>query len=88
MMFPEGTRATDKNSASIQAGIGLLAIRTKCPILPTHISGTDKALAKGNKFIRFTKVAINFGKPYWVEDNDTYSEIAEQVMLKISSLQK
>lgn len=88
LLFPEGRRSKDGDALGVQSGIGLLAKRTNIPILPAFIEGTDRALAKGTRFIRPVKVTVYFGKLYYAEKDTSYSKIAEQAMHRIALLGK
>jgi len=48
LFFPEGTRSKTEGMNSFQNGAFKLAIKEKRPILPVYISGTGKAITKGN----------------------------------------
>jgi 1-acyl-sn-glycerol-3-phosphate acyltransferase len=63
-MFPEGTRG-EGGLASIQPGIGYLALHGNVPILPVVCRGTAEALPKGRLLPRWrAPVEIVFGKPF------------------------
>jgi 1-acyl-sn-glycerol-3-phosphate acyltransferase len=60
-MFPEGTRGTGRLE-TIQHGIGYLALRAGCPIVPVVCVGTADALPKGRTLPKFrTRIDIVFG---------------------------
>jgi 1-acyl-sn-glycerol-3-phosphate acyltransferase len=63
VMFPEGTRQFGPTVRELFEGPAYLAIRTQCPIVPVGIGGTERALGKGRKFPRPTKIAIIVGDP-------------------------
>ncbi len=73
-IFPEGRRSPDGQLQKPEAGIGLLASKSEAPIVPIYLSGTDKALAKGKKFITPCKVTAKFGKIIGIERTTTPSE--------------
>lgn len=63
-MFPEGTRGEGKLE-TIQDGVGYLAARTGCPIVPVVCRGTAVALPKGHVLPRWrARVDIVFGEPF------------------------
>lgn len=62
-MFPEGTRSTTGEIQELRAGAARLAARTRTPIIPVAIHGTDRALPRG-KFVRPARIAVTFGKPF------------------------
>ena len=66
-VFPEGTRGTGELT-SIQHGIGYLALRGGCPIVPVVCTGTAAALPKGKALPRLrAPIEIVFGKPFMLE---------------------
>jgi 1-acyl-sn-glycerol-3-phosphate acyltransferase len=60
-LFPEGTRSETGEMQAAQPGIGYLSLMTGVPILPAYVDGTDKALPKGAKHIKFTRVSVYIG---------------------------
>lgn len=63
LMFPEGRRKDGTVVEDLLEGPAWLALRRKVPIVPVGISGTDRAMPKGAKFIRPTKVVVEIGEP-------------------------
>lgn len=63
LLFPEGTRTPDGQLHEGKAGIGLLVIRSGCPVLPVGIWGTYEAYGRHLRFPRPGRVIINFGQP-------------------------
>jgi 1-acyl-sn-glycerol-3-phosphate acyltransferase len=63
-VFPEGTRGEGRLE-TIQHGIGYLALRAGCPIVPVVCLGTAEALPKGARLPRWrTQVQIVFGPAF------------------------
>jgi 1-acyl-sn-glycerol-3-phosphate acyltransferase len=62
-MFPEGTRGTTGQMQEVRTGALRLAIRTKSPLIPAGIAGTDKSLPRGGRFPKPTKLIITYGPP-------------------------
>jgi 1-acyl-sn-glycerol-3-phosphate acyltransferase len=66
-MFPEGTRGTGE-LATIQHGIGYLALNAKCPIVPVVCAGTAVALPKGKAVPRLrAPIDVVFGEPFTLD---------------------
>ena len=86
VIFPEGTRNQNTKNVQAQPGIGLLSSKANCPILPVFISGTDKAMPPGFRFIRPAKVKVKFGRLLCFESSQPYELIASKVMQEIISL--
>lgn len=84
-VFPEGTRGEGRLE-SVQHGIGYLALRAGCPVVPVVCLGTAEALPKGKKLPRFrAPVDVIFGPAFELEvtgdprARSTIADAAEQV---------
>lgn len=51
LVFPEGTRSLDGRLAAFKKGPFFLAEQTGAPIVPIAISGTERMMGKGSKWI-------------------------------------
>jgi len=60
-MFPEGTRSETGQMQAAQPGIGYLSLMAGAPILPAYVRGTEKALPKGAKRLKFARVSVYIG---------------------------
>ncbi len=89
-IFPEGTRAERGKFLKPKAGVGLLALKSKKPVVPVLIEGTDRILPKGAKLLRPPfKVEVFIGKPKVYEGKESlrgYKEVANSIMEAIKSL--
>ncbi|MCM8818422.1 MAG: 1-acyl-sn-glycerol-3-phosphate acyltransferase [Candidatus Omnitrophica bacterium] len=85
VIFPEGTRSINGIIKDGKPGIGFLAVKSKVPVIPVRIIGTDKALPVNKKFIRIAKVKVFIGKPMYFE-NGNYTEISKNIMDVIRKL--
>jgi 1-acyl-sn-glycerol-3-phosphate acyltransferase len=84
-VFPEGTRGEGKLE-TIQHGIGYLALRAGCPVVPVVCTGTADALPKGRLLPRWrAPVDVVFGPSFEIEVDgnprarSTVAAAAEQV---------
>ncbi|HET9494540.1 MAG TPA: lysophospholipid acyltransferase family protein [Chloroflexia bacterium] len=66
-MFPEGTRGTGDGLLEFRTGALRLASRTRAPIVPTAVIGTEEALPR-KKFVRPARLAVHFGPPVEVTE--------------------
>jgi len=89
-VYPEGTRSKTDQFLPAKAGIGLIAIRAKCPIVPTYITGFNRLK---DCLRRRTHATVTFGKPFsaeWVASHPAgkqgYVSIAEAVMARIAEI--
>jgi 1-acyl-sn-glycerol-3-phosphate acyltransferase len=89
-LFPEGSRSTGEGlSRDVQPGIGLMAVRSQVPVVPTFVNGTQRALGRHARFIRPTKIRVYFGKPIYPNHADrknSYEYFASRVMQEINRL--
>jgi 1-acyl-sn-glycerol-3-phosphate acyltransferase len=88
-VFPEGTRGEGRLE-SIQHGIGYLALRAGCPVVPVVCLGTAEALPKGHKLPRWrAPIEIVFGPPFEIDlagdvrARSTVAAAAEDVRRKL-----
>ena len=63
LIFPEGGRSPDGWGQPHRAGAAWLAVRTGRPIVPLHVEGTRKILAKGSRRIQPGTTYVTFGRP-------------------------
>ncbi|MDD2680310.1 MAG: lysophospholipid acyltransferase family protein [Candidatus Omnitrophica bacterium] len=86
-LFPEGSRREKENAfINPEPGAGFLADKLNVPVIPAFVSGTEKALPKGAKFLRPVKVRVRFGQEIHIERGKPYREISEAIMAKIKNL--
>lgn len=83
-MFPEGTRVKEFNPKNAKAGVALLAMKSKAPILPVYIEGSYKM---------FSEIKVVIGEPleYHKENSgklstEEYSNISQDILAKIYTL--
>lgn len=88
LLFPEGTRQVDNAVAEPQPGIGFLVAKTGAPVIPAYISGSQNALPKGCKFVKFVPIKVFFGKEISIEKGMSYEGIASRIMQEIRSISK
>jgi 1-acyl-sn-glycerol-3-phosphate acyltransferase len=88
-VFPEGTRGTG-GLEGVQHGIGYLAVRARCPIVPVVCLGTAEAMPKGRRLPRWrAPVDVVFGSPFEVSvvgdphARATVAAAAEQIRLRL-----
>ena len=88
-VFPQGTRSpgVDPRTTSVHHGVGLIAYRAKCDIVPVYIK------TKGNHTRFFAKTEVYFGKPLAYSElgfekggKEEYKNAAEKVFDRICSI--
>ncbi len=71
LIFPEGTRGDGETIQEMSRGIAMLAKRTKVPVIPVGVIGTNIVMPRGKSKGHKHLVSIVYGKPF------TYEEIAK-----------
>lgn len=93
LMFPEGTRGDGMALREAEEGIGLLAERSGCAVVPVYVHGTDCVLPRGRWIPQLRPVTVYFGQPLRPvagvprrESRWTHKQLSEQVMKGIAEL--
>lgn len=88
-VFPEGTRGSG-DLATIQHGIGYLALNAQCPVVPVVCKGTSEALPKGKTLPRWrAPIEVIFGPAFTIDvpgdvrTRATIAAAAEQVRARL-----
>lgn len=91
-IFPEGARSQSGELQKMSAGVGFLAIKSQCPVVPVFITGTNKALPVKAKCVRFKKVTVYIGKaivPQRINgESESFEEFSRRVEESIKNLKK
>ena len=86
-LFPEGTRQISVLvSTKVEPGVGFLAAKSGAVVIPAFVSGTEKALPKGAKFFRPSRIRVKFGVPVKIDKDKPYEEIAQDILKDIRLL--
>ncbi len=84
-LFPEGgVNRTDQPLAPLRRGVAALSLRSRAPVIPAWIFGTERALPLGSVLPRPRKVAVRFGPP--VEPTAGEQELLERLREALLSL--
>lgn len=86
LIFPEGGRSPDGWGQDFRGGAAYLARRTGAPVVPVHIAGTDRILAKGRKRLRPGPTAVTFGAPLWAGDDEDTRRLATRIEAAVAAL--
>jgi 1-acyl-sn-glycerol-3-phosphate acyltransferase len=88
LIFPEGTRVLDEADRKVQSGVGFIVSKSKVPVIPLYIEGTEKVMPPRSRSLHRHPVTLTFGKPInpaeW--EGHSYEQISADVMEKILSI--
>lgn len=86
LLFPEGRRVKKGQSADAKAGVAMLAIRAKVPVVPMAVIGDYKLLGK---------IKTVYGEPITYEeyyntkpDMETLTKLSDNVLKKVMELKE
>lgn len=82
-IFPQGERRDESEITDIKNGASYFALKTKTPILPVYIKGTDKVMPKGQFLIKPNKVKIFIGNP--INISDIVSTNQDEILITITN---
>lgn len=94
ILFPEGTRSPDGRLQAAKPGVGLIACKTRVPVLPVRIFNSHLAFGRGGRLRPGTPVSVVFGPVLPPEaydppgaGKDRYQRTSERIMAAISRLE-
>lgn len=91
-MFPEGQRSLDGTLLEPEAGVGMIVMRAKVPVVPVALINTEKLLPPHSLFLKFTHVKVVYGPPVQLDDlyqqsgREAIEEIGKRIMRAIGDL--
>lgn len=90
VVFPEGTRTLDGSVGQYKAGGLKIATRSKAPIIPFAIDGSDRVMPKGRKGFHRETVYLTFFPALETDSKEAdTTELAEQCrQLAVDALKK
>ncbi len=86
VLFPEGTRQGAGIERKIHEGIGFIVAKAGVPVIPAFIKDSEKVLPPGSRALKRQRVTVIFGEPLHFVKQQSYADIAHQVMERVSSL--
>ena len=91
-IFPEGRISPDGSLKDGKAGVAMLMLKARVPVVPVAIFGTRGVLPRWARFPRPGRVLVVYGEPIPPtldpeDKKDAARELAAQVMESISGLQ-
>lgn len=85
VMFPEGTRQSGPEVQPLFDGPAYVALRTRVPIVPVGIGGSEKAMPKGSKLIRPAKVVVIVGSPISPEAREDGARVPRRAVGELTA---
>ena len=68
VLFPEGARRFDGRLGDPEPGVAFVALRTRVPVVPVALVGTDRALPRHSVLPRPARVEARLGRPITFPD--------------------
>jgi 1-acyl-sn-glycerol-3-phosphate acyltransferase len=94
-LFPEGTRSPDGTLQPPKSGVGMIACRSRVPVVPARIFDSHIAFGRSGKLRLGTPMTIVYGKPLQPADYDDpkagkerYQLASEKIMAAIAALRE
>ncbi|MGC8463919.1 MAG: lysophospholipid acyltransferase family protein [Acidimicrobiales bacterium] len=85
IIFPEGGRSPDGWGQDFHpASAAYLAVRSGRPVVPVHLSGTRKLLAKGQRSLGRAKTTVTFEPPLWPAAGEDARHFGERIAQAIA----
>ncbi len=86
VVFPSGTRIASPKISDAKAGVGFLVAKSKVPVIPVKIIGSDIMLPPHSRWFKRHPLTVIVGPPMHFEPNQEYAEIAGNILSTIDSL--
>ena len=93
LVFPEGARTPNGNLQPALPGLGFIIAKTRAPVVPMRIFGSNEALPRGGGRLRFHPITVVIGRPMYfteldisTDKKDLYQQLSRRVMNEIASL--
>lgn len=83
LLYPAGTRG---KGCSFRRGVGFLATRTGCPVVPVAILGAEAIWPKGQPLPGRGRLAVVFGEPLFCAPDEPVDEVTARVAAAVRNL--
>lgn len=94
-LFPEGTRSPDGTLQPAKSGVGMIACRSRAPVLPARIFNSHIAFGRDGRLRPGTRVSVVYGRLLQPADYDDpkagkerYQLASEKIMAAIAALRE
>lgn len=81
IVFPEGHRQKDGVLGRAKPGVGMLAVKANCRVVPVYVHNT-------HRFTSLARTRVSFGPPMSPEGETDYQKFSERVMSAIARLKE
>lgn len=85
VMFPEGTRQSGPEVQPLFDGTAYIASRTRVPIIPVGIGGSERAMPKGSKLLRPVKITAIVGLPIVPEAREEGARVPRRAVGELTA---
>lgn len=79
LIYPEGGRSPDGWGQEFRGGAAYLAAKCNVPVVPVHVSGTDKILPKGKNLPSIGTTRLTFGAPLHAGEREDARKMAARI---------
>ena len=86
VIFPEGTRSRTGEMGRFRPGVGLIATRTGCPVVPVRMDGLWRVLPPGSRRPRRARARVVFGEPIRAREGETPRQFTERLAAAVAAL--
>jgi 1-acyl-sn-glycerol-3-phosphate acyltransferase len=86
LIFPEGGRSPDGWGQGHRGGAAFLALRAGVPVVPVHLSGTDRIYGKGARRVSPGRTTVTFGAPLRPAAGDDARRFAATIEAAVATL--
>jgi 1-acyl-sn-glycerol-3-phosphate acyltransferase len=86
VIFPEGGRSPDGWGQEFRGGAAYLSLRCGVPIVPVHLAGTGRVLAKGDTHPTRAATTVTFGRPIVPTAVDDTRRLASRLETAVAEL--
>lgn len=85
ILFPEGTRSRNGAMGRFRLGVAHLARHAGVPVLPVHITGTERVMPVGSRWIHPGTIELRAGRPLRCEPGETHQDFLERMRRAIEA---
>jgi 1-acyl-sn-glycerol-3-phosphate acyltransferase len=79
LIYPEGGRSPDGWMQDFKPGAAYLAVRTRRPVVPVHLDGTWKVMARKTGSIHRSPTTVTFGSPLRPRDGEDTRSFGKRI---------